>query len=127
MTLNPARRGRNPGPPLELHGLRVRGVETVSGLGPINTMHLANGLEFRAVVVMPWDDDVMPSQEMTEAVTDAGVREEVYNTERRLLRRLHAGAGRAASDQRGHGFGVPGCSGRLVSHSALVPQILSKG
>ncbi len=49
------------------------------------TMHLAKGLEFRAVVVMACDDDVVPQQERVEAVTDASDLEEVYSTERHLL------------------------------------------
>lgn len=49
------------------------------------TMHLAKGLEFRAVVVMACDDDVLPSQVRIETVTDDTDLEEVYNTERHLL------------------------------------------
>lgn len=60
-------------------------VETVSGQAAISTMHLAKGLEFRAVVVMAYDDDVIPSQVRIEAVTDEADLEEVYNTERHLL------------------------------------------
>ena len=48
-------------------------------------MHLAKGLEFRAVVVMACDDEVIPLQERVEAVTDDADIEEVYNTERNLL------------------------------------------
>lgn len=60
-------------------------VETTSGLACICTMHLAKGLEFRAVVVMACDDEVIPLQERIEAVTDDADIEEVYNTERNLL------------------------------------------
>jgi hypothetical protein len=60
-------------------------VETVSGHVSISTMHLAKGLEFRTVVVMACDDEVIPLQERIEAVTDAADLEEVYNTERHLL------------------------------------------
>lgn len=49
------------------------------------TMHLAKGLEFRAVVVMACDDDVIPLQERIESVVDDSDLEEVYNTERHLL------------------------------------------
>jgi superfamily I DNA/RNA helicase len=35
-------------------------VETVSGSVSIGTMHLAKGLEFRAVVVMACDDEIIP-------------------------------------------------------------------
>ena len=51
----------------------------------ISTMHLAKGLEFRAVVVMACDDDVIPSQERIETVSDDSDLEDVYNTERHLL------------------------------------------
>jgi superfamily I DNA/RNA helicase len=60
-------------------------VETTSGLTSICTMHLAKGLEFRAVVVMACDDEVIPLQERIESVTDDSDLEEVYNTERHLL------------------------------------------
>lgn len=49
------------------------------------TMHLAKGLEFRAVVVMACDDEVIPLQQRLELVTDDSDLEEVYNTERHLL------------------------------------------
>jgi ATP-dependent exoDNAse (exonuclease V) beta subunit len=49
------------------------------------TMHLAKGLEFRAVVVMACDDEVIPLQDRIEQVTDESDLEEVYNTERHLL------------------------------------------
>jgi superfamily I DNA/RNA helicase len=51
----------------------------------ISTMHLAKGLEFRAVVVMACDDEVIPLQERIETVADDTDLEEVYNTERHLL------------------------------------------
>ena len=60
-------------------------VETTSGHVSISTMHLAKGLEFRAVVVMACDDEVIPSQERIETVADETDLEEVYNTERHLL------------------------------------------
>lgn len=60
-------------------------VETTNGLASVCTMHLAKGLEFRAVVVMACDDEVIPLQERVEAVTDDADIEEVYNTERNLL------------------------------------------
>ena len=49
------------------------------------TMHLAKGLEFRAVVVMACDDEIIPLQERIESVTDTSDLEEVYETERHLL------------------------------------------
>jgi superfamily I DNA/RNA helicase len=60
-------------------------VETASGRVSIGAMHLAKGLEFRAVAVMACDDEVIPLQERIETVTDDADLEEVYNTERHLL------------------------------------------
>ncbi len=51
----------------------------------ISTMHLAKGLEFRAVAVMACDDEVIPLQERIETVADDADLEEVYETERHLL------------------------------------------
>jgi len=51
----------------------------------IGTMHLAKGLEFRAVAVMACDDDALPQQDRVEAITDEGDLDEVYATERHLL------------------------------------------
>jgi mRNA-degrading endonuclease RelE of RelBE toxin-antitoxin system len=60
-------------------------IEAEVGKIAVSTMHLAKGLEFRAVVVMACDDEVIPSQERIETVTDESDLEEVYNTERHLL------------------------------------------
>jgi mRNA-degrading endonuclease RelE of RelBE toxin-antitoxin system len=60
-------------------------VETSSGHVSISTMHLAKGLEFRAVAVMACDDEVIPLQARIETVADDADLEEVYNTERHLL------------------------------------------
>jgi superfamily I DNA/RNA helicase len=60
-------------------------VETVSGYASLGTMHLAKGLEFRAVVVMACDDEVIPLQERIQSVGDEGDLKEVYDTERQLL------------------------------------------
>jgi mRNA-degrading endonuclease RelE of RelBE toxin-antitoxin system len=60
-------------------------VDTISGKVAIGTMHLAKGLEFRAVAVMACDDDVLPLQARIEAVGDEGDLDEAYNTERQLL------------------------------------------
>ena len=60
-------------------------VETESGHVSISTMHLAKGLEFRAVCVMACDDNVVPLQERIEMAGDDADLEEVYNTERHLL------------------------------------------
>lgn len=60
-------------------------VETALGHLSIGTMHLAKGLEFRAVAVMACDDEVIPSQQRMQAVGDDADLQEVYNTERHLL------------------------------------------
>ena len=51
----------------------------------VSTMHLAKGLEFRAVVVMACDDEVIPDQDRIERVVDESDLQEVYDTERHLL------------------------------------------
>jgi superfamily I DNA/RNA helicase len=60
-------------------------VETANGLVSICTMPLAKGLEFKAVVVMACDDEIIPSQERMETVGDDADLEEIYDTERQLL------------------------------------------
>ena len=59
--------------------------DATAGSVSIGTMHLAKGLEFRAVVVAACDDEVLPLQARIEAVADDADLEEVYNTERHLL------------------------------------------
>ena len=51
----------------------------------IGTMHLAKGLERRAVAVVACDDEVIPLQSRIEEIADEADLEDVYNTERRLL------------------------------------------
>ena len=60
-------------------------LETVVGSAALCTMHLAKGLEFRAVAVMACDDEIIPLQSRIESVADNADLEEVYNTERHLL------------------------------------------
>ena len=48
-------------------------------------MHLAKGLEFRAVPVMACDAEAIPLQSRVESIVDEADLEEVYNTERNLL------------------------------------------
>jgi mRNA-degrading endonuclease RelE of RelBE toxin-antitoxin system len=60
-------------------------LETASGHASIGTMHLAKGLEFRAVIVMACDDEIIPLQERIETVGDDADLQEVYDTERHLL------------------------------------------
>ena len=48
-------------------------------------MHLAKGLEFRAVAVMACDDEMVPLQSRIESIADDADLEDVYDTERHLL------------------------------------------
>ena len=56
-----------------------------SGSVAVGTMHLAKGLEFRAVAVVACDDEVLPLQSRMESVGDEADLEEVYTSERHLL------------------------------------------
>jgi hypothetical protein len=60
-------------------------MKTTAGHVAVSTMHLAKGLEFRAVVVMACDDEIIPLQERIQTVADDADLEEVYHTERHLL------------------------------------------
>ena len=60
-------------------------VQTTHGYASLTTMHLAKGLEFKMVVVMACDDEIIPQQERIETISDEADLEEVYNTERHLL------------------------------------------
>ncbi len=60
-------------------------VETLHGYAALCPMHLAKGLEFRAVVVMACDDEVIPLQSRIECATDDADLAEIYTTERHLL------------------------------------------
>jgi hypothetical protein len=51
----------------------------------VGTMHLAKGLEFKAVAVMACDDEVLPLQARVEAVADEVELDDVYETERQLF------------------------------------------
>ena len=62
-----------------------QGVDGKVGHISISTMHFAKGLEFRAVVVMACDDEIIPSQDRIENVGDDADLQEVYDTERQLL------------------------------------------
>ena len=59
--------------------------EAEEGCVTVGTMHLAKGLEFRAVAVMACDSEVIPLQSRVESIADEADLEEVYNTERNLL------------------------------------------
>jgi len=56
-------------------------VETSTGKASVCMMHLAKGLEFRAVDVMACDDEVIPLQERIQTVSDDADLEDVDNTE----------------------------------------------
>ena len=51
----------------------------------VGTMHLAKGLEFRAVAVVACDDEILPLQSRIENVADHADLEDTYSTERHLL------------------------------------------
>lgn len=51
----------------------------------IGTMHLAKGLEYKAIAVMACDDDVLPLKDRVESVADESELDEVYETERHLF------------------------------------------
>jgi superfamily I DNA/RNA helicase len=74
---------------LELAGLPFQRLSpTAMRLGSqatLSTMHLAKGLEFRAVIVMACDEDVIPNAERIKRLTDENELDEVVNTERHLL------------------------------------------
>jgi hypothetical protein len=67
------------------HKVLDKRVETSSTKLSICTMHLAKGLEFRAVAVMACDEEVLPLRDRIEAIGDTGDLQEVYDTERSLL------------------------------------------
>ena len=58
---------------------------TQAGSINLSTMHLAKGLEFRAVAVMGCDDDVIPSPSRLAGISDPGDLREAYDLERHLL------------------------------------------
>ena len=60
-------------------------VDEREGRISIGIMHLAKGLEFKTVVVMACDDDVLPLQDRIETVADEAELDEVYETERHLF------------------------------------------
>lgn len=60
-------------------------LEEPQGRIAIGTMHLAKGLEYKAIAVMACDDNVLPLQERVETVADESELDEVYETERHLF------------------------------------------
>jgi hypothetical protein len=61
------------------------GTEGKAGRIAIGTMHVAKGLEFKAVAVMACDETVIPSASRLAEVSDEMELDEVYATERQLL------------------------------------------
>jgi superfamily I DNA/RNA helicase len=55
------------------------------GVLAVCAMPLAKGLEFRAVVLMACEEDVLPDPARIEAAADQSDIEDVYNSERQLL------------------------------------------
>ena len=68
-----------------LYAVLDDGAETGDGAVNVGTMHLAKGLEFRAVAMMACDAEVIPLESRVESIVDEADLEEVYNTERNLL------------------------------------------
>jgi superfamily I DNA/RNA helicase len=60
-------------------------LEQPQGRIAIGTMHLAKGLEYKAIAVIACDDDVLPLQERIETVADEAELDEVFETERHLF------------------------------------------
>ncbi|MDE3767562.1 3'-5' exonuclease [Sinorhizobium meliloti] len=60
-------------------------LEDPRGRVAIGTMHLAKGLEYKAIAVMACDDDILPLQDRVETVADESELDEVYETERHLF------------------------------------------
>jgi len=51
----------------------------------VNIMHLAKGLEFRAVAVMACDEGILPLDSRVADAADDAEMDDIYETERRLL------------------------------------------
>jgi superfamily I DNA/RNA helicase len=67
---------------------RARAAAEVAGnadQAAISVMHLAKGLEFRAVAVMGSDEDILPLGSRIAAAADEGELDDIYGTERQLL------------------------------------------
>ena len=62
-----------------------QGGEAVGERVSIGVMHLAKGLEFKAVAVMACDQEVLPLQDRIDTVSDEAELDDVYETERHLF------------------------------------------
>ena len=71
----------------DLIGRARTALSSLPGADDITTvpMHLAKGLEFRAVVVMACDQGVLPLDERVADAADEAELDDIYETERRLL------------------------------------------
>lgn len=67
------------------HTVLNREMTTTEGKVSVSTMHMAKGLEFRAVAVMACEDEIIPLQARIDAVADEAELADVYATERHLL------------------------------------------
>jgi superfamily I DNA/RNA helicase len=69
-------------PAVEGAGLRSVKIDDrssgVSGAVAVGTMHMAKGLEYRAVAVAACDDEILPLQKRIEGIADTSDLEEVY-------------------------------------------------
>jgi hypothetical protein len=67
---------------------RARAALDAAGLGEetaVSVMHLAKGLEFRAVAVMACDEAMLPLETRIAEAADEGELDDIYETERQLL------------------------------------------
>lgn len=71
----------------DLIGRARAALSSLPGADDITTvaMHLAKGLEFRAVVVMACDQGILPLDERVADAADEAELDDIYETERRLL------------------------------------------
>lgn len=71
----------------DLVGRARQALTGIDGAEAVSTasMHLAKGLEFRAVVVMACDEGILPLDERIADAADEAELDEIYETERRLL------------------------------------------
>jgi superfamily I DNA/RNA helicase len=60
-------------------------VEVTAERLSLGIMHLAKGLEFKAVIVMACDEEILPLESRIAQIGDDADLKEVYDTERRLF------------------------------------------
>jgi hypothetical protein len=67
---------------------RARAVAEAAGIADhaaVSVMHLAKGLEYRAVAVLGCDEDILPLGSRIAEAADEGELDDIYETERQLL------------------------------------------